>query len=214
MITYQSVIKYIRENIEIKRENLLSEMEEYALLNHIPIIQKEASDVLLFLIKLLKPERILEMGTAMGYSSILMALTNPDTKIDTLERNNEMVLLANSNIKKYSLENRIKVFEGEIDDTMGKLESKYDMVFIDAGKSHYSKYFQLALERLNENGVIICDNVLINGEVAIDEILDKKHATSILKMKKFIAEVNGDKEFDSVIVPVGDGLMIIKRKDI
>ncbi len=214
MITDQSVIKYIRENIDIKRENLLSEMEEYALLNHIPIIQKEASDVLLFLIKLLKPERILEMGTAMGYSSILMALTNPDTKIDTLERNNEMVLLANINIKKYSLENRIKVFEGEIDDTMGKLENKYDMVFIDAGKSHYSKYFHLALERLNEKGVIICDNVLINGEVAIDEILDKKHATSILKMKKFIAEVNGDKGFDSVIVPVGDGLMIIKRKDI
>ncbi|MFB0918700.1 MAG: O-methyltransferase [Clostridiaceae bacterium] len=213
MITDESVIKYLRDNIDIKREKLLSEMEEYALLNHIPIIQKEASDVLLFLIKLTKPKRILELGTAMGYSSILMALTSPDSYIDTLERNREMVLLARNYINKYSLDSQIIVHEGEINETIEKLDGKYDLVFIDAGKSHYSQYFQFASEHLEENGVIICDNVLINGEVAKDEIKDKKHATSILKMKKFISDISGDKRIDSVIIPVGDGLMIIKRKD-
>lgn len=222
-ITTQEVVIYLRENIKIK-ESLINtkeftdsceELESFARENYIPIIQKESLDVVNFFIRDLKPKRILELGTAMAYSSIQFKKSSPkETIIDTLERNDKMIELAKKNIKDFEYTNFINVIEGEILDSFKYLKDKgfrYDLVFIDAGKSHYDLYLENSLSMLNENGMIICDNVLFDGNVALSGFIPKKNRTIINNMKNFLKSTYQNMELNITLIPVGDGLLLIKR---
>lgn len=213
MITEENTVRYLRNLVDSKRGEKYSFMEKSAKEDYVPIIQKESSDTLVFLTRMIKPKRILELGCAIGYSAILMADCDKRIRIDTIEKNPDMIERASKNIEIMEMTDRINVLEGDISEVLDTLNGPYDLVFIDAAKSHYREYLEKCLKLISEDGTIICDNVLIDGKVALDETTDKKHARYINRMKEFVRETFIDERFDTTVLPVGDGLMIIRRKD-
>lgn len=211
-ITEINTSNYLKEIADKKSGSRYQTMETYAAHKFIPIIHKEASDVLLYFIQTERPRRILELGTAMGYSSIRMAEASGDSTVDTIERDPAMIALAKANVTAFGLAHRIRILEGEIDEVLPTLPGPYDFIFIDGGKSHYRSYLERCLEIISPGGLIICDNVLVRGLVA-HEGVERKHSTIIQNMRSFIEDVALDNRFYSMVLPVGDGLLIIKLKE-
>lgn len=202
----------VREYVE-NRINFpeLVDMETYAHANYVPIVMKDAGEFLRFIVSTAKPRQILELGTAIGYSSVLMSLNSPSSSITTVERSEEMRDMAEENIKKFGLEERIKVVLSECDEFLKNCEKSYDFIFIDAGKSHYKEYLDLCLPRLNPEGVILCDNVLYKGLVA-HETVARKHRTNVVKLQEFLDYVYGRNDLMISTLTVGDGMLLIRRK--
>lgn len=210
-ITDPATVRYLRELAEAKTGNRFQAMERFARLKLIPIIHKESADVLLYFIRTEAPRRILELGTAMGYSAIVMASEDPGITLDTIERDEDMVSLARSNIAAFHLEERIRLYEGDIDDVLPDLTGPYDLAFIDAAKSHYRYYLEESVRRLSPGGMIICDNVLVRGLIAHEGVM-RKHSTIIQQMRSFLEEISLDPRFHAMVLPVGDGLLVLKSR--
>ena len=185
----------------------LDELEKYAKENNVPIIQKEGLN---FLIKYIKENNIiniLEIGTAIGYSAINMALINENIKVTTIERNEEMYNLAKINIRKFNLENRITIILSDALET--EIKDTYDLIFIDAAKGQYTKFFEKYKNFLNPGGVIITDNLKFHGYVGESSKLDKGNLKSLVeKIEGYIAFLKNNEEFDTVFKDIGDGLSI------
>lgn len=211
-ITESNTTRYLRELADKKSGERYKALEEFASQKFIPIIHKEAADTLLYFIRTEQPRRILELGTAMGYSSIRMAEAVPGATVDTIERDPDMLKLARANVAAYGLTDRIHILAGDIDDVILTLSGPYDFIFIDAGKSHYQAYLERSLEIISPGGLIICDNVLVRGLIA-QEGVQRKHSTIIWNMRGFLEDVSLDNRFHSMVLPVGDGLLIIKLKE-
>lgn len=211
-ITDPEVVEYLQSIAGLKSDGALQPVEDYAGARIIPIIHKEAADVLLYFVRTERPKRILELGTAIGYSAMLMARVDEGIEVDTIERDPAMRTLAEANFQAYGLQRRIRILAGEAEEVLGRLTEEggvYDLIFMDAGKSHYKTYLRLAMELIRPGGLIICDNVLVRGLVARSGI-QKKHSTAIMNMRRFIEEASLDPRFDSMLLPVGDGLLIMK----
>lgn len=177
-ITYDYMEEYIR-NLIPESKGTLKELEEFAKENGVPIAQKETIKFLEFMVNMKKPLRILELGTAIGYSAIIMheaAGTNPH--ITTIERSEEMIALAKQNIKNFNLEEKIIIEEGDCLEILEKLQEPYDLIFMDAGKGHYNHFLPHCLRLLKEDGIIIADNVLFRGMVATDDLVKKERLLS------------------------------------
>jgi predicted O-methyltransferase YrrM len=208
MICYDYVNNYIRETIQ-KSDGILKELEEYAMLHHVPIIQPEVARLLFVTGRLVKPKRILEVGTAIGYSAILMAqLLEPGGKIDTIDRSEKMILLAKENIKKARMEDRINIITGDALDVLQCLDKSYDMIFMDAAKGQYSEFLPECLRMLKSNGVLFSDNVLYKGMVASDELIVFRKKTIVKRMREYLEVICNSEELDSSIIPIGDGVAI------
>lgn len=211
-INYDYIENYIRNLIPEKKHEFL-EMRNYAKENHIPIIEEESEEFLKFLISIQKPKKVLELGTAMAYSAIV--LTSSQSSIEfmkTIEIRDDMVELAKENIKKFSLEDRIEVVHGDAYEVLEKEFEKYDFIFIDAAKGQYQKYFNLAIKNLNEDGIIICDNVLFKGMIANQELVKKRKITIVKRLRKFLKDIENDENYISSVVPIGDGMLLVRRK--
>ncbi|PKK39187.1 O-methyltransferase family protein [Clostridiaceae bacterium JG1575] len=212
-ITQTETARYLKEIARRKQEPDLLAMEDFAQGRFIPILQKEAGEVLRFFVAWQAPQRILELGCAIGYSAILMArAAGPRVHIDTLEREDALCDLAEAFIAERELSEQITVHRGEIDELLPTLSGPYDFVFMDAGKSHYSEYLKKVLPLLSPQGVILCDNVLVRGLVAAQGTY-RKHSTAILSMRSFIEEASFMARFTTAILPVGDGMLIMKDKE-
>lgn len=211
-ITYDFMEQYIRGLLP-ERQGILKELEDYAEENMVPIIHKEVANYLEQMVGIVKPVRILELGTAIGYSSILMYNSCKSVEhIDTIERDERMIALAKANIEKAGLKDHIQVLEGDCLEVLEALEDKYDFIFIDAGKGHYNEFFPHCLRLLNDEGVIIADNVLYKGMVVSREFLVRRKITIVKRMKKFIDMVTKDEKLITSILPMGDGIAVIRRK--
>lgn len=206
------ITSYLQGIADLKTGGALNDMADYARRRYIPVIHPEAADVLLFFIRLQKASRLLELGTAMGYSACLMATAAPELTIDTIERDPDMIALAKTHIQRLELTDRITLLEGDIDEVLDPLPGPYDFIFIDAGKAHYREYFYSCLKKLTPGGMIVCDNILVRGLVTRD-LVERKHSTIIHRMRQFIEDVSLDRRFDTTLLPVGDGLLIIKDKE-
>lgn len=189
----------------------LDSMQSYAEENYVPIVSKDTAMFISFLVNTKKAHNILELGSAIGYSSILMAKFFEEAVIDTVERDENMYNLCEKNISKHKLTDRIKVHLTDANDYLKSCKNTYDMIFIDAGKSHYKEYLDNSLRLLNEDGIILCDNVLFKGYVAKD-IDIKKHRTTINNLKKFMDYLKEREDLEVSILTVGDGLALIRRK--
>ena len=144
----------------------LEKIKKKALEEHIPIIMDETLEVMEKYLSKIKPKRILEIGTAVGYSAICFTLfLQEDGKIDTIEREKDRVKEARENIKKAEVEDKINIYEGDALDILPKLEGKYDAIFIDAAKGKYPFFLEQALRLINKNGIIFADNILYKGYV-------------------------------------------------
>lgn len=192
---------------------LVAEIKKYALDNKVPIMQDEGIDYLINYIKDNKIESILEVGTAIGYSSIMMALSNPKIKITTIERNHDSYLEAVKNIKKMKLENQITlIFKDALD---VELEDKFDLIFLDAAKAQNIKFFEKFEYNLKPKGTIITDNIYFHGLVEQDESsIESRNVRGIVrKLKNYIEFLENNKRYDTEILKLGDGISISKKKD-
>ncbi|BDR86371.1 O-methyltransferase [Clostridium tetani] len=211
-ITYDYMEEYIRGLIK-DEDDFLKELEEFAKENSVPIIHKEVGRFLEVLINIKKPKRILELGTAIGYSAILMEKASQGkSSITTIERDRDMVALANENIKKSGYEEKIKIVEGDCLEVLSKIDEKFDLIFMDAGKGHYNHFFPECLRLLGGNGIIVGDNVLFRGMVASDHLVKRRKITIVKRMRKFLDMVSQG-EFLTSIIPMGDGLALITRRN-
>ncbi len=189
----------------------MRELEEYAKINNIPIMQK---DGILYLINYIKEnniKNILEIGSAIGYSSIMMASINSDIRITTIERDKDRYDLAVSNIKKYNLDNQINIIYGDAVDT--DITGMYDLIFIDAAKGKNIFFFEKYKNNLAKRGTIITDNLSFHGLVEDNSLIRTKNQKGIVnKIKDFISFLDNNDEFDTEYIPVGDKIAISKRR--
>ena len=199
-----------------KRNELLSKMEEYAQENHVPIMDLIGIEAFLQILRLHQPSSILEIGSAIGYSALRMSYTFPNAKIVTLERNEERIKAALGFIKEARKEESITLLEGDALELASEV-SKYgpfDVIFIDAAKGQYVKFFELYEPLLSPEGIIISDNVLYKEEVIMPEemIPNRRRRALVRKIKHFNSWLMQHEGYDSVILPIGDGMAISKRK--
>lgn len=212
-ITYDYMEKYIRELIP-QHEGLLKELEDYAYENSVPIVHKEVAKFLELMITIKKPKKILELGTAIGYSSILMGQCSGEKNyITTIERDKNMVDISRKNIKNFGLEERIEVIEGDCLEILGNLQEQYDLIFMDAGKGHYNHFLPDCLRLLKNDGVIIADNALFRGMVASKDLVIRRKITIVKRMKSYLNEVSKNKDLITSVIPMGDGIAVTTRRN-
>ncbi|WP_377888370.1 O-methyltransferase [Alkalihalobacillus sp. R86527] len=203
------------ESLRPKREELIEEMEQYAKDYHIPIMEQTSLDVMLQIMSFLNPKRILEIGTAIGYSAIRMAQIVPEAEIVTVERDQERYYEAVSNVEKAGYSHRIKVMYGDAFELSEELKSHgpYQSLFIDAAKGQYKRFFDEFYECLQPQGVIFSDNILFRGMVAEEEVEEKRFRSMVKKLRHYNEFLMSHPELDTTIYPIGDGLAVSKRKN-
>lgn len=208
------------QSLNASTNNLvIEEMTQYAAINKVPIIKDEGLVYLLQLVRLTKAKRILEIGTAIGYSAIQMALISNDILIDTIERDINSYNIALDNIKKVKLENQIHVIlkdglEVNKQDLMNDNDYSYDLIFIDAAKAQYRNFFVKFAPFLRKGGIIVCDNLLFHGLVGLDEeskenlIKTKNLKALVRKIEEFNRWLADNKDYKTDFLEVGDGMAV------
>ena len=190
--------------------NELEKVKQKALENHIPIIMDDTLEVVDKILTEIKPERILEIGTAVGYSAMCFSeYLQPDGKIDTIERDLERVAEAKENIVKVGVADKINIYEGDAVEILPTLNQKYDVVFIDAAKGKYPFFLKEALRMIKPNGIILADNILYKGYVMSDYNKHKQR-TAVRNLREYVKEVTENPNIETEILEVGDGLAISK----
>ena len=190
----------------------LERIKVKALENHIPIIMDDTLEVISKTLESKRVNRILEIGTAVGYSAICFSEFLAEYGlIDTIERDLDRVKEARENIKKAEVEEKINIIEGDAVEILPTLKNIYDIVFIDAAKGKYPIFLKEALRMLAPKGIIFADNVLYKGYVMSDYNKHKQR-TAVRNLREFLAELQGNEELESEILEVGDGLAIAKKK--
>jgi predicted O-methyltransferase YrrM len=202
------------EGLISERNPLFTEMESYASEHNVPIMELSGIETMLQLLRIQQPQKILEVGTAIGYSALRMAHALPDAQIVTIERDVERIEVAEQFINRSEHSNQITVITGdalEVEDAVSG-HASFDVIFIDAAKGQYKKFFEIYSKYLNDDGMIITDNVLFKGLVAEPVIETKRIRNLVKKIDEFNHWLMNHPDFDSVILPVGDGVAISKRR--
>lgn len=189
----------------------IEQIKENALKEHIPIIMDDTLEVVSKILKDVKPKRILEIGTAVGYSAIRFSeYLQENGSIDTIERDKQRIDEAKQNIKELNLEGKINIYEGDALEILPTLTGHYDVVFIDAAKGKYPIFLNEALRMLDYNGIIIADNVLYKGYVMSDYNKHKQR-TAVRGLREFLKILKENENLETKILEVGDGLAISKK---
>jgi predicted O-methyltransferase YrrM len=198
------------------RPERIMEMEQYARDHRVPIMQLEGMEALLQILRVQRPGRILEIGTAIGYSAIRMAEALPGTEVVTIEREPAMQEKAEENIGRAAAAGRIRLVRGDALELGESLpEGPFDALFIDAAKGQYRRFFDMYEPLLSTRGVIYCDNMFMHGLAAEDpNDIPRKNRTMIRKLKAFTEWLMAHPGYDSALLPVGDGLMISTKKEL
>ena len=188
-------------------------MEEFAELNHVPIIKEAERKIFKDIIAKYKPKRILEIGTAIGYSALLMANCGEGIKIKTLELSTERAEIAQSFIDKSPYKDDIEIVIGDAGESLLSLDKEeiFDMVFIDAAKGQYLDYLQKVLPHLTKDGVIISDNVLFRGYVLSTEKPPRRYKTIVKRLREYLQIIEDKDKFLTTIYENGDGLAVSQR---
>lgn len=189
--------------------HLLEELEAYAKENNVPIMETDGINFLTNYIKENNVKSILEIGSAIGYSAIKMALVEKDIKIITIERDLERYNQALVNIKKIGLNNQINIILADANDAI--IEGQFDLIFIDAAKSSYIKFFEKYKENLNKNGIIITDNLNFHG--LVNEKIESRNLRQLVnKINKYVLFLKENQEFETEFFEIGDGISISRRR--
>ena len=207
------ITSYIRD-ITPQRTGQLKIMEDYARENNVPIIEPEVGQLIKVLLRLHKPKEILEVGTAIGYSALLMAQNlEGDWSITTMERNPQMIEKARDNFRESGLEDRIRIIEGDAKETFPHLTKKYDFIFLDAAKGQYMEFLGYAKDLLKPGGLIVSDNVLYKGMVASDDLVVRRKRTIVNRLREFLEYINNMQGYTSSVLPLGDGVALTYKEE-
>ena len=191
-------------------EEELKIVKEKALENHIPIIMDDTLEKIEEILKEEKPKRILEIGTAVGYSATMFAkYTDEDCIIDTIEIDEERAKEAKENIEKIGVANRINIIVGNAVDILPTISQEYDIVFIDAAKGKYPVFLEHAIRLIKNDGLILADNILYKGYVMSDYNKHKQR-TAVRHLREYIQEITENEKLESEILEIGDGLAITR----
>ncbi|WP_027407901.1 O-methyltransferase [Anoxybacteroides tepidamans] len=208
------MIRYL-ETLIPERDGTIQEMEAYAREQGVPIMDAIGIEAMLHILQLVQPKRILEIGTAIGYSAIRMAMELPSAHVLTIERDKERYERALFYIERMQLNHRIHVLFGDALEVYKEVEKQapFDAIFIDAAKGQYQRFFDLYSPLLNDGGVIITDNVLFKGLVASNEPIENKRIRQLVeKIRKYNEWLMGREDYDTIILPIGDGIAISRKR--
>ncbi len=188
----------------------LDEIETYALATDVPIIRKSMQSLLKFLLQFSKPKNVLEVGTAIGFSALLMSEYAPkDCHITTIEKYEKRIPIAKANFEKAGATERITLLEGDAIDILKGLEGSYDLIFMDAAKGQYINFMPDILRLLAPGGLLVSDNVLQDGDIIESRFaVTRRNRTIHARMRDYLYELKHHPELETVILPVGDGVTL------
>lgn len=192
----------------------LDEIEKNALETQVPIIRKSMQSLLKFLLTLAKPKNILEVGTAIGFSALLMDEYSPEEcHITTIEKYEKRIPLARENFKRAGAEERITLLEGDATEILRRLNGSYDLIFMDAAKGQYINFMPDILRLLAPGGLLISDNVLQDGDIIESRFaVTRRNRTIHARMRDYLYELKHHPDLETVILPVGDGVTLSMKK--
>jgi predicted O-methyltransferase YrrM len=202
------------ESLVKDRNDLLNEMETFAEKENVPIMELAGIETLLQMLRIQKPKRILEIGTAIGYSGLRMAEALPGTEIVTLERDDARYQQALDFVGRSPQKDQLDIIFGDALEHVEEVEGKgpFDAIFIDAAKGQYQKFFDLYTPFLTDEGVIYSDNVLFKGMVAEENVENKRIRQMVKKLKSYNEWLMNHPDYHTVIIPVGDGIAVSRKK--
>lgn len=205
-IVHDYIEDYIRSLLP-ENEGILKEMEDYAQEFHVPIIHPEVAKFMSFIIKSCGIKNVLEVGTAIGYSASVMVHAGA-LKVLTIERDSEMAEIAKRNISKQGFESSVTVMEGEADEILKSMDDSFDMIFLDAAKGQYLEFFPECHRMLRKGGILFADNVLFRGMVSTNKLLIRRKITIVKRLRKFLKFMSDNNDYDTSILPLGDGVLV------
>ena len=210
-VVKEDVVRYMR-NQQKPNEGYLAELADFAHRENIPIIQHEVVAYFRFLMQTLQPKNILEIGTAIGFSTLLMAENAPGAKITTLDRNPEMIAFAKDNFAKYDTRHQITLVEGDALDTLSSIEGEFDFVFMDSAKSKYIVFLPEVLEHLKVGGSVVFDDVFQGGDIVkpIEEVR-RGQRTIYRGLQRLFDATLDNPDLTATLVPLSDGLLMIRK---
>lgn len=192
----------------------LDNLEKFSLETNVPIVRKEMQSLIKFLLAMKKPHSILEVGTAIGFSAILMAEnSDSDTHITTIEKYEKRIPLARENFAKAGVDGRITFLEGDATDILASLNGEYDLIFMDAAKGQYINFMPDVLRLLAPGGILLSDNVMQDGDILESRfVVERRNRTIYTRMRDYLYELTHNDSLETVILPVGDGVTISVKK--
>ncbi|MBO5506134.1 MAG: O-methyltransferase [Clostridia bacterium] len=205
-INYEYIIRYLRDSIP-ERQGLLKEMEEFAHTYSVPISQPESIRFIEVLLKIKPAEKILEVGTAIGYSAIIMAKASGG-EVTTIELSDDAYRKANEFISRSDVAGKINVIHGDANEVLPDLEGSFDFIFVDAAKGQYNDFLPHCMRLLKKGGVLVSDNILYKGMTATDELLTHRKITIVKRLRSYIETLKESKELSTAIIPIGDGIAL------
>lgn len=214
MISKERIEDFIRSFDVDSGSDALKEIEKEAKRDHVPIIRKGTQELLRILLKMKKPERILEVGTAIGFSSVFMGeCSSSETEIITIENYPPRIVRAKENIKMAGMEGKIHLLEGDAADILKELDGYYDFIFMDAAKGQYIHFLPDILRLLPSGGILVSDNVLQDGDIFESRYgIRRRNHTIHNRMREYLYVLTHNDELDTVILETGDGMTISVRK--
>lgn len=209
MIVNERVVAYIN-SLDCGNSDICNTIEKEAIADEVPIIRKEMGNLLKVLLQLVQPERILEVGTAVGYSSILMSENMPaNCTITTIENYDKRIPVARNNFKRAGKEDVITLIEGDALEVLKTLEGPYDFIFMDAAKGQYINYLPDIKRVLRKGGLLISDNILQEGEIVESRYaVTRRNRTIHTRIREYVYELTHSEDFVTSIVPIGDGITL------
>ena len=216
MIVDERMVTYIR-SLEVPESAVIEAIEQEALRDRVPIIRKEMQSFLKVLLMIKRPMRILEVGAAVGFSSILMSEYMPEGgHITTIENYDKRIPIARANFKRAGKEEQIDLIEGDALEVKHGLEGPYDLIFVDAAKGQYIHYLPEVMRLLGTDGVLVSDNVLQEGDIIESRFaVERRNRTIHSRMREHLYELKHHDQLQTSIIPLGDGVALsVKRRDI
>ncbi len=209
MIVNERVVAYIY-SLNCGNSDICNTIEKEAIADEVPIIRKEMGNLLKVLLQLVQPERILEVGTAVGYSSILMSENMPhNCTITTIENYDKRIPVAKNNFKRAGKEDVITLIEGDALEVLKTLDGPYDFIFMDAAKGQYINYLPDIKRVLRKGGLLISDNILQEGEIVESRYaVTRRNRTIHARIREYVYELTHSEDFVTSIVPIGDGITL------
>ena len=214
MIVDERIVTFLN-SMETENSEILEQIEKEALADRVPIIRKETQSFLKVLLTLKKPMSILEIGTAVGFSALLMSEYAPeDCKITTIEKFEKRIPIARNNFVRGKKEEQMQLLEGDALEIMKELKGSYDFIFMDAAKAQYIHYLPEAVRLLNPEGILLTDNVLQDGDVMESRFaVERRNRTIHARMREFLYEIKHHEELETSILPLGDGVALSVKKE-
>lgn len=213
MIVDERLVTYIN-SLDVGNTGILDEIEREALASYVPIIRKEMQSFLKVLLQIKRPTRILEVGTAVGFSAILMAEYNPAScTITTIENYEKRIPIARANFERAGKQDRITLLEGDAKEVLRTLKEPFDFIFMDAAKGQYLNFLPEILRLLAPNGILVSDNVLQDGDIIQSRFaVTRRNRTIHKRMREYLYELTHSEELTTAVLPIGDGITISTRK--